>query len=1279
MRLKRLELFGFKSFADRRVLDFQHGLTGIVGPNGCGKSNVVDAVRWVLGERRPTSMRGAEMTDVIFKGSSSRPAMSVAEVTLVLDNECGTIEDAGAEVSVTRRVFKSGEGEYLIDGSKVRLKDLRDMLFDTGLGSRGYAILEQGKIDAVLSADALERRSIFEEAAGISRFRQRKKEAESRLKSVAADMTRLDDVVRELERRQRSLKIQAGKAERFIEARDLWQEQGVRYARHRFAELSGELTSLGDKLETLSARNEELRTLREAAEGDVAAREREQLTLTAELERLSATVSQVAGDLRALDERRKQLTARVFSWKESASQEHARIEALSNRQSERQAELQDATDRHAELERDAAEAEARVATGGVAAREAFDRFREARAAFAEQNELVLGLLHRKNEAQNSRRHLEASLEPLAARAARGKERLDEARANLSAARTKLGADRLELETSQQAATEAEARRADFEQRAIRAREQASEAAKALQAMEIKETSLQSRVESLRDWDAERAGLEAGARALFDKRQELGLADDLAGIVADHLTCRPEFAVALGAALGPWAEAVVLTAPERAGDVFAWLRAGEIGRARLAVQPERRPVAPLAVDLNGTLGRLIDHVVAAPAYAGLRDELCGDVVLCADLAAAQAFVARERTATAVTMAGETVTSAGLFGGASGSETSGAVARRSQATAFEGELASVREELETTREAALQAATRVERLTQETSAAREAAHEASSRARTLEGTIQATARRVNDLEQATEVLEHETAALVDERARVETSLRDLGHSTETLLAEFDLENKRLDELDQRRKELEGARDDASRKESQARVEWTRIAGELAGEKRRVEHLKAALEEIAREMERTTGLISASETNAVEGSAELDRLGQESADKLALRGELEAKLGELRERDREGRAAVEELRRRADAVTRELEGLLDVTGKRQLERQRVELAREEILRRSDEELGLDFEGLTLEFAPDEDLQAAGALAELAGQVAELKRSLERLGPVNLEAVNELEEVTERFEFLTAQRKDLAESRQSLEAAIRQIDEESERLFLEAFAEIRGNFQGIFRKLFGGGKADIILDPDLPPLEAGIEIYARPPGRENLPIGLLSGGQRTMIALALLFGVFQARPSPFCMLDEVDAALDDANIERFLLMLGLFRDMSQFIVVTHNKGTMTACDALYGITMQPRGISRHVVMQLADVDEFVPDADGQAPQEMSHELAETEGAPGDDLREDEADKELTDGREREEDPADANGFRDESDEPVHILTPVAREAAEDAEAELEEGVLAAPADARE
>jgi len=1223
MRLKRLELFGFKSFADRRTLDFQHGLTGIVGPNGCGKSNVVDAVRWVLGERRPTSMRGAEMTDVIFKGSASRPAMSVAEVTLVLDNACGTIEGHGSEVSVSRRVFKSGEGEYLIDGGKVRLKDLRDMLFDTGLGSRGYAILEQGKIDAVLSADALERRSIFEEAAGISRFRQRKKEAQSRLKSVAADMTRLEDVVRELERRQRSLKIQAGKAERFVTAREEWQTEAVRYARHRFSELSGELQKLGEMLEQLEARGSQLRTLREAAEGDANAREREQLALTAELERLSASASEVAGDLRALDERKNQLTARIHSWQESATSESSRANALKERSGQRATELETARARLAVLEGEAKSAETKVAAEGAEAKESLERFRSARAEFAAQNDLVLELLHKKNEAQNSRRFLQASLEPLAARAARGDDRVNEARANLTAAREKLQADKIEHETVQKEATEARTRQTDFEARTLSTREEATALARAAKELELKKTGLASRVDSLRDWEAERSGLEDGARALFEKRDELGLGEALEGIVADHFICDPEHASALGAALGPWAEAVVLRDGARAPELFAWLREGEVGRARLATPPSgpRTPIAtdPEALRAPEVVGRLADHVRARDGFAGLLDELIGETLLVETLRGAQAVIASHPSATCVTLAGELCSAAGLFGGAAGAESSGAVARRSQAAALEAELAGVVERCDTAVAAAAECAERVERLTSEVNSARDRAHQAAGRARSLEGAIQATGRRVRDLEEAAEVMEHEATGLVEERARVERDLAELAGSMEGLLAKFDLENSRLDELEVRRRELEGAREESSRKESLARVDWTRLSGELAGERRRVEHLSASLEETRRELERTSGLINASERSAVDGGAELERLGAERADKLALRGELDEKLGGLRERDREGREAVDELRHRTDAVTRELEGLMDVTAKRQLERQRIELAREELMRRSEEELGLGYEGLTLNFEGEEELAVDGALAELADSVSELKRSLDRLGPVNLEAVTELEEVTERLDFLAAQRKDLAESRAALEDAIAKIDVESERLFMATFDEVRTNFQAIFRKLFGGGKADIILDPDMPPLEAGIEIYARPPGRENLPIGLLSGGQRTMIALALLFGVFQARPSPFCMLDEVDAALDDANIERFLMMLDLFRETSQFIVVTHNKGSMAACDALYGITMQPRGISRHVVMQLADVDEFVPDVDGGKadPKAQADSGVETADETGEPIRE--------------------------------------------------------------
>ncbi|NUQ49542.1 MAG: AAA family ATPase [Phycisphaerae bacterium] len=310
MRLQRLELFGFKSFADRTTLSFEESFTGIVGPNGCGKSNVVDAVRWVLGETRPTSMRGGEMTDVIFKGSVSRPPMNVAEVTLVLDNSCNSIPGHGSEVSITRRVFRSGEGEYLINGERARLKDVRDMLFDTGLGSRGYSVLEQGKIDAVLSANPLDRRAIFEEAAGISRYKLRRKETDAKLKRVEADLLRLDDVLKELGSRVRSLKIQAGKAERFVAARDEWKVQRTRFLRHRLHDGRAELARLSLEIAQLEARCEELRKLRSDEEADVQTREREQESLKSEVDRLSSEIRRMVGEISESEERQRQMQSR---------------------------------------------------------------------------------------------------------------------------------------------------------------------------------------------------------------------------------------------------------------------------------------------------------------------------------------------------------------------------------------------------------------------------------------------------------------------------------------------------------------------------------------------------------------------------------------------------------------------------------------------------------------------------------------------------------------------------------------------------------------------------------------------------------------------------------------------------------------------------------------------------------------------------------------------------------------------------------------------------------
>ena len=604
MRLKRLELFGFKSFAERTVLDFETRLNGIVGPNGCGKSNVVDAVRWVLGETRPTSMRGDEMADVIFKGSTSRPPLSVAEVTMVLDNAEGVIDDRGQEVSVTRRVFKSGEGEYLIDGIKVRLKDVREMLFDTGLGSRGYSVLEQGRIDAVLSANPIDRRAIFEEAAGISRYRQRRKEAESRLNRVQADLLRLDDVVGELEKRSRSLKIQAGKARRFVEARDAWKVEGVRLARHQVSALEGELAELRQEIAALEERAEAMRTEREAADNDVALREKEQEALSGEVERLGTEAADLAGDVRALDERVSQLGTRIGAWETAAVEEAERAVELERRLEGRRAEFQKGKDELEELQALAGQAAERVAREEEGAREHQRRYTEARAAAEASSDRVLELLHERTSSRNAVEHHTQALSLLDERFERAQSRSAEAAETLEQARSTEGDARVSVERAEAALNAGEARRAEFEREADELEREVTRLDAERGEQELERTRLTSRVDTLLDRERELEGLDAGARAVVagvEVEDGPELSGALRGFVADHLRTTSRSARALDCVprcsfpgAGSWK-------PGRR-DACPRLAESTPGRSGLASAPRvarRRP--PVARDPRRTVG------------------------------------------------------------------------------------------------------------------------------------------------------------------------------------------------------------------------------------------------------------------------------------------------------------------------------------------------------------------------------------------------------------------------------------------------------------------------------------------------------------------------------------------------------------------------------------------------------------------------------------------------------------------------------------------------------
>lgn len=1213
MRLKRLELFGFKSFADRMVLDFSAPVTGIVGPNGCGKSNVVDAVRWVLGETRPTSMRGGEMTDVIFKGSASRPALAVAEVTLVLDNAENDLESRGSEVSVTRRVYRSGEGEYLIDGQVVRLKDVREMLYGTGLGSRGYSVLEQGKIDAILSANPLERRAIFEEAAGISRYRARKKETESRLERVQADCLRLDDVLNELERRRRALKLQAGRAQRFVEAKAAWHSEGRRLALHQSHALRVELGVLDTALATSEREGEELREQRAQAEQEITVRAGEQESLQGGIERTQAASSEAAAELRGLDERRTQLGERAQAARRGAHEESARAGELERRLAARLEEARVSEERIRELEGGAREAEQRSA---VLAREVATletQLGELARAHEAQSAACLRLLHARTTDQNHVQALERAGALLLERMARATARGEELRAQLAAGRSEEEERGRELERLGLGLAELEAERGAVLGEAQGLESQRSDLEARRNALEVEIARLSSRAESLRDWEEERAGLETGARELFRARErgeEPALSAELAGLLADHLHPDSRHARALDAALGARAQALVTGTTDAALALIGWLRARSSGRVSLVLPSSAESAALLALPAElgahtGVLGRLHEFARPEPEYAGLARFLLGNALLVRDLASALELVARYPEWRFVTPEGDLVDAAGLSGGFQ-EVTHGPLGRRSTAAELDGERTRAAAELATL-EGALEHLGRHqnEKASHLRTLGASLERALERRARVASG-LEALRARLEELGHALALAEAEQRERLEERAQLEAELEEVRRRLAGGEEQLTRERATLSELEQSRAAVEGERDQRARDEARARVEATSLVERLEGHRRERLQRQRASEELRVELARSQRLTQEQAAAAEQGESAAAALLVERDARLERRGELEQELLVLRAREREARRVLEEARTRREQLTSTLERAQNVLGERRLGRQRLELAHEDVVRRAQEDFALALDVLPPDFAPEEALAETPALEALAQRVRALKESLDELGPVNLEAVTELAEVEERHGFLGGQRSDLEDARKTLAETVRRLNEESERKFLEAFGEIREHFKVLFRQLFGGGRADIALLEGESVLDAGIEIMARPPGREVLPISLLSGGQRTLTALAILFAVFRAQPSPFCILDEVDAALDDANIGRFLGLLTQSTDDTQFVVVTHNKGSMAACGMLYGVTMAVRGVSHVVSVELSQVDEIIP----PRRRESAGRVAPAEGA---------------------------------------------------------------------
>ena len=1174
MYLKRIELEGFKSFADRTVIPVERGLTGIVGPNGCGKSNVVDALLWVLGERSAKILRADAMEDVIFKGSEGRSGAPYSMVEVVMGDPEGKVVEPGGEVSVARRLFSTGESEFLLQGRKVRRKDVRDLMMDTGLGVRGYMVLAQGKIDAVLAANAAERRGVFEEAAGISRYKARKHEARLKLERVAQDLARVDDVLAEIGRVVRSLRLQAGKAKRWLEMRDRYRELRVRIACADSAELASGERRLREAAASLESEIETLRGHRRSAEDRLGALEREDEALRRRHEATRSETAEVKERVAGLEERIAGLETRAAEGDSRVARDRARLAEIQGRHAADLAAgagLEAATEQAlAGLRTAQAEVE-RAETIFAAARDARTRLREQLERLRQEMlEALDARTHQNNRVAHEAKQRGEAEGLLKALERRRGERAGEASAAAAAVdvleRETGEATRLLVAARQDAVTAAH-------QREMRRADQAG-CAEASHAARQKAAAARAR------WDAMRA-VEEETTAVPAHLQQLR---ERAGSVAEWVL-----------------DGVQIEAP--------WDRLLEnlLGRLQHALWVSDRAAARSMEPAGGAADFLFPRADASTVrriegaqplsekFLGSADKiaaLCrrlGPVYLVATGADAARLAEAHPGIVFLSQDGEAHGPGWVRRGILLEDAAGPLARRNDRD--QAQRAAERTEAELARtleleqraadalreaEAAFAATEERRRKSQATDDDLVARREnARKRAEAMAQEESALAREEAALRQAADAALQQEAAAAAERDAAEARRLDAETKLQTLQEDAVAADEAYDLGAQALHESRAGRERAEQEHAHAQQ---RSHGYSQAAQQRAQEVAG----VAGEVQGLLGALEALRAEALAARAERDGC-------LRKRAELSERLEEAALQSQRAAEALAHERQRVAGESGKLEDLLGRRQEQALELQRAEMNRAELVRSVMEEFNQGIEDLarTLGVDPTAPLPAGSEEAALRAELADLKHRIESLGAVNLEAVQELEEREARLQFLERERGDLAAAQANLETTIGDLDRECSQRFMETFTTVQGHFEHIFRRLFRGGRAELTLAEGPDPLEVGIEISVRPPGKELRSINLLSGGERTLTALALLLAVFQSRPSPFCLLDEVDAALDDSNVERFLDVLRDFTATTQFLVVTHNRITMSRCERLFGVTMRKRGVSMVVSVELADIPE--------------------------------------------------------------------------------------------
>ena len=1183
MYLKALEIQGFKSFPDKTVLNFGEDITAIVGPNGSGKSNVSDAIRWVMGEQSSKSLRGAKMEDVIFGGTEKRSQMGFAQVTLVLDNTehiFPRMEES--EVAVTRRYYRSGESEYYINKQSVRLRDVNELFMDTGMGREGYSIVGQGKIDEILSVKSADRREIFEEAAGISKFRHRKEETERKLERTEENLVRINDKIAELELQVGPLRSQAEKAKKYLILRDelrtleisVWLEnldkiktdsiklntdyalaqQELERANAALDELYAASEQFAEKAHANDMEQERLRT--ECAELDAKRSEEDAAVavLRTGIEHNRASIERVENDLRDQSGRAESLTAQIAA-------KHARIEELAAQAAELEEELRAFLAQAEELARTAGEAgsevEALRAREALAASDAADcradvsainaglaELAERRAALEAESESVDGQLAEKRRAASASRRA-----------------LEEAQEEADAVRNIISGHTLKMEG--RVKREETARQKSID-------------------LTMEKNNLDSRIHLLSEMEKEYEGFNKAVRLIMQAAEKNTLRG-VHGPVANLMTTDKRYAVAIEIALGAGMQNVVVDREEDAKSAINFLKQRDGGRATFL------PLTAIRGDVlreagvereYGYVGVASQLVQFDKRYAEIFNNLLGRTVVVEDMdcgiAIARKYGNRFRI---VTLDGQVLNRGGSMTGGSVSRSAGILSRANELK----ELTAWREALTEKLDAALREADEAKRdlnaAQYELDVAREQQRGAEDAVLRLTGEkkqydmlLESLRTRESDIAAELESITARTEELKKAAAAREEEIKK--HEAEAARCRAESEEKLAGQNELQRDSAHLGDEIAARKST--------LSG-FTAERETTERALGDLETLAQQMRGDEdGRRALIEDYRAKIKAAEEEIAQHDAVTASLRADAEKRRAELAELA-EAKLALEGERSANDRRYRECNELLSQTqaAAGRLEQKRVTAAMEE--KQILDKLWESYE-LSHSAAQEQRIELE-SVPKASRRINELKREINGLGNVNVGAIEEFDRVNTRYTYLTGQRDDVEKAKEELLGVIENITSEMTVIFKEQFALIRESFQETFLELFGGGKATLELEDENAVLDCGIEIKVQPPGKALKTLSLLSGGEKAFVAIALYFAILKVHPTPFCVMDEIEAALDEPNVIRVAHYMRRICDKTQFIVITHRRGTMEAADVLYGVTMQERGVSKVLTINMNDM----------------------------------------------------------------------------------------------